>query len=87
MDFMEVLLHCIHLSSDSVSGDVVVDVCSYFPVPGVIFILGNDLPGGSVWGNSDAVVAVPTVLATPVKSRSDQCVQRSRMCNNSFHEK
>ncbi len=48
MGFVEVPLHRIHLSSAIVSGDVIVGVRSALPVPGITFILGNDLAGGNV---------------------------------------
>ncbi len=43
MGCTEVPLHRIHLNSKLVSGDVVVGVRAMLPVPGVTFILGNDL--------------------------------------------
>ncbi len=48
MGFVEVPLHRIHLSSAILSGNVVVGVRSALPVPGIMFILGNDLAGGNV---------------------------------------
>ena len=55
MGFVEVPLHRIHLAAAIVSGDVVVGVRSALPVPGITFILGNDLAGGTVWGGSEVV--------------------------------
>lgn len=46
MGFVEVPLHRNHLSSAIVSGDDVAGVRSALPVPGITFILGNDLAGG-----------------------------------------
>lgn len=46
--FSKVHLHKIHLTSDLVDGDVIVEVRSSLPVPGVTFILGNDLAQGNV---------------------------------------
>lgn len=70
--FVEVPLHRIHLSSAIVSGDVVVGVGSALPVPGITFILGNDLAGGNVWGRS-GVAAPPIISSIPRKSDVDNC--------------
>lgn len=64
MGFMEVPLHRIHLSSKLVSGNVVVGVRAVLPVPGVTFILGNDLAGGNVWEKSDG--GVPPIVVPDV---------------------
>lgn len=49
------------------SDDVVVGVRSALPVPGITFILGNDLAGGNVWGESN-VAAPPIVVSVPRKT-------------------
>ncbi len=72
MGFVEVPLHRIHLSSAIVSGDVIVGVRSALPVPGITFILGNDLAGGNVWGRS-GVAAPPVVACIPRKSDVKNC--------------
>ncbi len=41
-------LHCVNLSSDLVSGPVIVGVVSTLPVEGVHLLLGNDLAGYKV---------------------------------------
>ncbi|XP_016351416.1 uncharacterized protein LOC107695849 [Sinocyclocheilus anshuiensis] len=64
MGFMEVPLHRIHLASKLVSGNVVVGVRAVLPVPGVTFILGNDLAGGNVWEKSDG--GVPPIVVPDV---------------------
>ncbi len=69
MGFVEVLLHRIHLTSKLVTGNVVVGVCAVLPVPGVTFILGNDLAGGNVWKMSDS--EVPPIVASIVKKIDD----------------
>ncbi len=48
MGYVEVPLHHICLDSKLLSGDVVVGVCAMLPIPGVTFILCNDLAGGHV---------------------------------------
>lgn len=50
MGFVDVPLHRIHLTSDLITGSVVVGVRVNLPVPGITFLLGNDLAGGNVWG-------------------------------------
>ncbi len=72
MGFVEVPLHRIHLSSAIVSGDVIVGVRSALPVPGITFILGNDLAGGNVWGRS-GVAAPPIIACIPRKSDVKNC--------------
>ncbi|XP_073781537.1 uncharacterized protein isoform X2 [Danio rerio] len=79
MGFVDVPLHRIHLSSTIISGDVVVGVRSALPVPGITFILGNDLAGGNVWGESK-VTALPIVISAP--SKSD--VEKSNIFSNLF---
>ncbi|KAL7868836.1 hypothetical protein SRHO_G00102200 [Serrasalmus rhombeus] len=73
---LQVPLHQIHLASKLVSDDVVVGVRQSLPVPGVSFILGNDLAGGKVWGNTE-VVPPPIVVSVPKYSnKADQCFQK-----------
>ncbi|KAL7851811.1 hypothetical protein SRHO_G00175960 [Serrasalmus rhombeus] len=73
---LQVPLHQIHLASKLVSDDVVVGVRQSLPVPGVSFILGNDLAGGKVWGNTE-VVPPPIVVSVPKHSnKADQCFQK-----------
>ncbi|XP_067248764.1 uncharacterized protein [Chanodichthys erythropterus] len=67
MGFVKVPLHRIHLSSAIVSGDVVVGVRAALPVPGITFILGNDLAEGNVWGEGN-VAASPIVVSVPRKT-------------------
>ena len=43
LGILHVPLHRVHLKSDLVSGAVIVGVCPTLPIPGVSFILGNDL--------------------------------------------
>ncbi|XP_073771215.1 uncharacterized protein [Danio rerio] len=57
MSYMEVPLHHIHLNSKLVTGDVVVGVRANLPIPGVTFILGNDLAGGNVWEKPDGEIS------------------------------
>ncbi|XP_035240901.1 uncharacterized protein LOC118209570 [Anguilla anguilla] len=73
MGFVDVPLHRIHLISDLITGNVVVGVRKNLPVPGITFLLGNDLAGGNVWGHSSTppeVVPVPLVPEGP-----DECAQ------------
>lgn len=74
MGFLDVPLHYVHLDSDLVCGDVVVGVQDFLPVPGVTFLLGNDLAGGNVWSRGDVppeVVSVPLSQGCP-----DECAQK-----------
>ncbi len=48
MSIVPVPLHRVHIKCDLVSGYVKVGVRSSLPVPGVDFILGNDLAGANV---------------------------------------
>ena len=43
-------LHRIHLNSNVVTGTVHVGVLKSLPIPGVTFILGNDIGLGNIWG-------------------------------------
>lgn len=49
MEVMKVPLHHLHLQTDLVTGFVNVGIRNELPVPGVSFILGNDLAGGRVF--------------------------------------
>ncbi|KAL2078779.1 hypothetical protein ACEWY4_026464 [Coilia grayii] len=62
--FVKVALHYILFSSDLMTGNVVVGVCSTLPVSGVEFILGNDLARGTVWA-SHTTVPLPVVSTPP----------------------
>ena len=61
---VQVPLHNLELSSEIVSGSVVVGLRPSLPVPGVSLILGNDIAGGKVEGN-------PFVSDTPSCDVSD----------------
>ena len=61
---MQVPLHNLELSSEIVSGSVVVGLRPSLPVPGVSLILGNDIAGGKVEAN-------PCVSDTPSCDVSD----------------
>ncbi len=67
LGFFVVPLHQIYLFSAIVSGNVMVGVHPGLPVPGITFILGNDLAGGNVWGESK-VAPPPIVVCVPRKS-------------------
>ncbi|KAI7790505.1 hypothetical protein IRJ41_012050 [Triplophysa rosa] len=69
MGFVEVPLHRISLTLKLVSGNVVVGIRAMLPVPGVTFILGNDLAGGNVWEKPDS--GVPPIL-TPIVKEMDE---------------
>lgn len=59
-------LHQVNLASQLITGKVVVGVCSSFPVPGVSFILPNDLAEGKVFGNRSIPSPVEVSVVTPV---------------------
>ena len=61
---VQVPLHNLELSSEIVSGSVVVGLRPSLPVPGVSLILGNDIDGGKVEAN-------PCVSDTPSSDVSD----------------
>ena len=74
---VQVPLHRVCLSSKLVKGDVVVGVRQGLPVPGISFILGNDLAGGKVWGNTEAVSPPVVSDSVPeVPPKPDQCARR-----------
>ena len=56
MGYVKSPLHSVFLLSDLVSGFVRVAVCSKLPVPGISFILGNDLAGGKVFPAPEVIV-------------------------------
>ncbi|KAL2102544.1 hypothetical protein ACEWY4_001712 [Coilia grayii] len=62
MGFVDVPLHKVSLSSDLVTGNVVVGVRPSLPVEGVAMLLGNDLAGGKV---------LPCPIVSPVSSGLD----------------
>lgn len=66
--FMPVPLHQVELRSKVISGQVTVGVVSTLPVPGVTFILGNDLAG-------DKVYADPVITEAPVVSSETERLQ------------
>ncbi len=76
MGYMEVPLHRIQLHSKLVSGDVGAG-SAMLPIPGVTFILNNDLAGGNVWENPDG--GVPPIVALVVEG-----LNRSSDCPNLF---
>ncbi len=80
MGCTEVPLHRIHLNSKLVSGDVVVGVRAMLPVPGVTFILGNDLAGGNVWEKSDGGVPPIVVSAVEKLGGSSDCLDLYPAC-------
>lgn len=69
MEVVKVPLHRIHVKSDLVTGFVNVGVRAALPVPGVSFILGNDLAGGRVL---PALEVVDNPIVTP---ESDELAQ------------
>ena len=74
MGFLDVPLHRVHLESELVCGDVVVGVQDSLPIPGVTFLLGNDLAGGNVWSRGDIP---PEVVSVPlVQEGLDECAQK-----------
>ena len=74
---VQVPLHRVCLSSKLVEGEVVVGVRQHLPVPGISFILGNDLAGEKVWGNTEAVLPPVVSDALPeVPPKPDQCLRR-----------
>lgn len=76
MTFMRVPLHRVYLKSDLVKGDVIVAVRSSFPVPGVTFILGNDLAQGNVWGTSKMVPATVVIPSPMLTDTPDECGEK-----------
>ncbi|KAL2078791.1 hypothetical protein ACEWY4_026476 [Coilia grayii] len=73
MGSVSVPLHRIELSSDLVTGSVAVGVRSSLPIPGVTFILGNDIAFGNVWAKENSNV-LPQVSAPD--SSVHECVQK-----------
>ena len=67
-------LHQIELKSNVLTGSVAVGVRRSLPVPGVTFILGNDIGGGNVWsrGNSEVFPQV----AEPMEPMIHECAQK-----------
>ena len=70
MTFIPVPLNKIHLESDLVCDCVVVGVRPSLPVADIDFLLGNDIGGGDIWGES---VKLPKVMAVPLSSDQDEC--------------
>ena len=63
-------LHHINLSSDLVSGLVVIGIKPSLPFKGVHLLLGNDLPG-------DKVVVNPLVTDTPKMGQTDEPIEQA----------
>ncbi|KAL3973678.1 kelch-like protein 33 [Sarotherodon galilaeus] len=68
LGFVSAPLHTIHIQSSLVSGIVKVAIRSALPIPGIDFILGNDLAGGKV-------MPVPEVLDRPELSLDSDSAQ------------
>ena len=66
---VNILLHHINLSSDLVSGLVVIGIKPSLPFKGVHLLLGNDLPG-------DKVVVNPLVTDTPKMGQTDEPIEQ-----------
>ena len=69
MGFVSVPLHMVHIQSDLVSGWFKVAVRPALPVPGVVFIMGNDVAGGKVRPVLE-VLCQPENSTTPEMSQS-----------------
>ena len=69
MDFVNVPLHNIYLSSDLVNGPVAVGIRQTLPFKGVHLLLGNDLAG-------DKVVVNPLVPDTPCMDQSPDPIEQ-----------
>lgn len=67
LGFTEVPLHTIYLSSELVSGSVVVGVRPELPIEDVSFILGNDLAGGKVLPSPRVVKSPSCVIEEEMK--------------------
>uniref|UniRef100_A0A8C1I8K6 Gypsy retrotransposon integrase-like protein 1 n=1 Tax=Cyprinus carpio TaxID=7962 RepID=A0A8C1I8K6_CYPCA len=63
LDVMSVPLHRVTLSSELVSGEVVIGVRPSLPVDGVDIIMGNNLAGDKVWPDT---FSSPVVLSVPL---------------------
>lgn len=63
LNVLSVPLHKIMLSSQLVSGEVVIGVRPSFPVDGVDIIMGNNLAGGRVWPDT---FSPPVVSSFPI---------------------
>lgn len=63
--FKAVPLHQVHLQSSLVTGVVEVGVVAGLPIPGVMFVLGNDLAG-------ERVSVIPLVSEVPMESPETQ---------------
>lgn len=68
LGYVSAPLHTIHIQSSLVSGSVKVAIRSALPIPGIDFILGNDLAGGKV-------MPVPEVLDRPELSLDSDSAQ------------
>lgn len=78
MEVMKVPLYRLHLQTDLVTGFVNVGVRDELPVPGVSFILGNDLAGGRVFPTLEVFdkpfVSVPDFLNQEFPEVFPSCV-------------
>lgn len=74
MGSINVPLHRIELKSDLVTGSVAVGIRSSLPIPGVTFILGNDIAFANVWAKENSNV-LPQVSALD-SSSVHECVQK-----------
>lgn len=91
-EYAPVLLHTIYLSSDLVSGPVIVGLGSSLPFEGVQLLLGNDLTGDKVVVNP-IVTDVPCVEQLPdpvekeIRNRYPACAETCAMSEkNSSNE-
>lgn len=67
-EFKSVPLHQVHLESTLVTGMVEVGVVASLPIPGVTFVLGNDLAG-------QRVCVTPLISDVPVESPETEALQ------------
>lgn len=73
LDVMSVPLHRVMLSSELVSGEVVIGVRPSLPVDGVDIIMGNNLAGGRVWPDT---FSPPVVLSVPLPGSRELFITR-----------
>ena len=71
--FLTVPLHRVHVQTDLVSGWFKVGVRPALPVPGIVFIMGNDVAGGKVRPVLE-VLNQPEYSTTPEMPPSDPIV-------------
>lgn len=68
-EFKAIPLHQVHLQSSLVTGVVTVGVLASLPIPGVTFVLGNDLAG-------EKVCVTPLISKVPVESPETEALQQ-----------